>query len=202
MTIEQRLKSVAWTEAEVGVVIAGAVIGGQFMDDRKLFKKKFAEHPEWFEADRHEAPFMIKWSGAIKAGGALFATTYVKNPWVKLFLMGVAFQGTLQQARILTWDKEKNHHRIDRVGAGNMKDLDAKLRAAAEQYRMKGPEYVNGPDYVSGIPPGERYESSVAFNPDVPLSERYQGSVAGVYDETDLRVGRFSLGSDDSVQAY
>jgi len=198
MSFETRIKSVVWTEAEVATVIAGAVIGGQFVDDRKIWKEKFQQHPEWFEGPRANAPFMIKWSGALKAGAALYACSYVTNPWLKLFLMGIAFQGTLQQARIITWDKHQNVDRIHKIGDSSAAALDDKLRSMAEQYRAThGPEYINLPDPEQS----RRYETSVAL-PDPQQSERYTTAVAGVFDEDDFSPRSFSFKDSDPTAAY
>lgn len=206
MDFTKTLKSIAWTEAEVGTMVAGAVLTSQFLDDTKIFKDQYAKNPQWFNGARDDAPFYIKWSGALKAGGALYATTFVKNPWVKLLLMGVAFAGTTQQVRVLTYNKTKSDYRLNAIGQGNTSQLDEELRQLADQYRdTRGQNYVNGPKYINGsVPLSERYNSSVAAKED-DLGDRYRSSVAKarirVYDEDD----DFSMGwgftSSDDVMA-
>jgi hypothetical protein len=207
MTFEQRLKAVAWTEIEVGSVVLGAIASQQFFSDEKIFKKDFDEHPEWFMDGREGSPFLIKWAGGLKAGAALLTMTYVTNPWLRLVLMGVAFQGSLQQARVLTWnynaEKEgKNPDRIKKIGDA-ASDLDAKLKAAADKYRTMGTEYLNGPEYLSGSPDdplATRYESSVSGSPDDPLATRYESSVSGGMTKREEEL--FNLDVDDGTGAF
>jgi hypothetical protein len=164
MPFEQHLKSAAWTGAEVGAVIAGGIAATKFLDHTKVFKEDFAANPGWFIDGREGAKFMIKHWGAIKAGGALLASTYVTNPWLKLFLMGVAVQGGLEELRMLTWDKNKQVYRFDQLGAGDVKQLDTELKALADQYRTTqgGPDSgVSKPEYDSSVAKPE-YDSSVA----------------------------------------
>ena len=176
---EVKLKKIAWTELEVGAIVAGAVWSNQMFDERKFFKKDFEEHPAWFMGDRADAPWYIKWSGALKALGAVAAATfYVTNAWIKLLLYGVAFQGTLQQVRIWTWNKDTNAAMFDSIGqsSGSAKSLDAKLRDIAERYRA-----TNGPQYLGAVV--DQYSTAVSGAGE-PLSQRYDTSVSGpVYIE-------------------
>lgn len=170
-------KKAAWTEAEVGVIMAGGVLTARFLDDTKIFKDQFAKNPAWFQGSREGAPFYIKWSGGIKALGALTAATYVKNPWIKLLLMGVALHGTLQQVRVITYDKTKGSFRVDQIGYRNQSELDTELRRLAEQHRgMNGPVYIQAPEQAE--PLSQRYDTAVAY-----AGNRYESAVAGVYDE-------------------
>lgn len=209
MSFEKHLKNIGWTGAEIAVTVGGGIVATKFLDDRKLFKEKFASNPSWFEGSREGAPFMIKWSGGLKAAGSIFAASYVKNPWFKLVLFGIAYQGLVQQARVLTWDKTKNE---SRVGASSEDaKLDAELRALAEKHRTSGAEEtsghesaiaseMDGPEYLGATHDlGDRYQSAVAY---AELGDRYQSSVAGVWDE-DKAMGFNFHGSDSTtVGAY
>jgi hypothetical protein len=187
-TLTARLKDTAWGGLEVGALIAGAVVTTKFLDEHKVFKDEFTAHPEWFDGNRDGAPFKIKYFPGMVAGGALFASTYIRNPWVKLALMGVAFAGGVKQLRILTWDKDKSKFRFERIGAEGQ---DAELKALAEEYRakMNGPEYVSRPEYVEGQNNfGDRYESAIAayggVKPETTFADRYESAIAkGLYDE-------------------
>lgn len=186
------LKKAMWTEAEVGVMLAGSIAAVKFLDDKKIFKDQFAKNPAWFTGSREGAPFYIKWSGGLKAVAALTAASYVKNPWIRLALMGVAFHGSLQQLRVLTYDKEKQKDRIDQIGQSqkSQAELDAELKRLASEYR----ENLAAPDYV-GQPLTDRYQSAVAG-----LTDRYKSAVAGndVFDETNPMIGGgFSLMDSD-----
>jgi hypothetical protein len=202
MDFEKVLKSAAWTEVEVGAVVLGGILGTKFLDDKKIWKEKFESNPEWFDGPREGAPFMIKWSGALKAGGAVVASTYFENPWIKLILIGIAVQGTIQQLRVLTYDKEKGDYRIKKVGAKTATEIDAELAAQAKKYRemMQGPDYLNGPEYVGAEDLGDRYKSQVAGGDD--LGDRYKSQVAGIFDEDDDRgMGFGNFESEDGIRA-
>ena len=136
MDFTKQLKNIAKTELEVVALVAGAVASNQFLADEKIFKEKFATNPTWFTGSREGAPFYIKHSGILKAAVAVYGSTFVKNNWLKLLLFGVAFQGTLQEVRVLTFDKTNNTDRFKAIG--NAKELDDKLRALAEKARMSG----------------------------------------------------------------
>ncbi len=197
MEFKARVKSAMWTEAEAVAVVGGGILATKLLDDRKIFAKEFAMNPLMFEGARNMAPFKIKWSGAIKAVGACFAATYVTNPWLKLALIGVAVQGTLQQARIMTFDQNKMQYRLQMIGDPQT-ELDQKLKALAESQRQR----LNGPEYVGEA--ATRYESAVAG----PQATRYESAVAGpeyigegdVYDEGS-RTG-WNYNSPDPSGAY
>ena len=180
-TVETRLNTVKWSELELAAVIAGAVLVTEFLPDHKIWKKHYVSNPEWFRDGRHGAPFMIRWAGGIKAVSALYLSTYTTNPWVKLILMGIAFQGTLQQVRVLTWDAKKNQQRFNTIGDATQ--LDAQLKNLAEKYRTQGPEYIEGFREL-----GDRYTTQVAGTE--IQADRYSTQVAGaedmIYDEDEV----------------
>jgi len=211
MSLEKHLKNVAWTGAEIGVTVLGGIVATKVLDDRKIFKDQFAKNPSWFEGPRDGAPIYIKWSGGLKAGAAITAASYIKNPWAKLFLFGIAYQGVLQQARILTWDKEKNSARIG-ASSSETAELDKELRNLAKRHRTMGTDEMSGehsssiadgmegPEYVSGYRElGDRYQSSVAGYSD--LGDRYKSAVAGAYDEDDMMGFSFQGSDSTSVGA-
>lgn len=196
------LKSAAWTGAEVGAVIVGGIAATEILDHRKIFKDVLAKNPGWVVGGREGADFMIRHWGAIKAGGACLAATYVQNPWLKLFLMGIAVQGGLEELRVLTWDKNKQDYRysmqgVDYTGAaGDAAALDAELKKLSEQYRIHGVDYTGASE---DIPQADRYNSAVAGN-DIPQAERYNSAVAGMDDE---EMGKaFDLNGSDDTQAF
>ena len=196
MNFEKTLKDIAWTEAEVIAVGAGMIVSSKFLNDKKLFKKHYDQNPDFFEGSRHGAPFMIKWSGAIKAGGAIFASTHIKNPWAKLFLLGVALQGTVQQAKVLTFDEKTGKSRIGAGEGSTDSEALKKLDDALKGYAMDFREQINGTQYINGTVDNytERYTSQVAgtqfINGTVDnYTERYTSQVAGspeVYDEDSI----------------
>lgn len=177
MDIEKRLKDIAWTGGEIAVVIGGASVAQRFLNDEKIFKKHFSEHPEWFQGRRTGAPWYVKFSGGIKAAGALWGLQLVDNPWIKLGLMGFAFQGMLQQGRVLT-HKEGEKGGLRKIGASDheaLKKVDDYLRSQARLYQRE----INAPEYL-----GENHPSEVgAFN------NNYSSQVAGVFDEMGMPVG-------------
>jgi|SRR3984957_9686102 len=221
-TITAHLKDAAWSGLEVGAAIIGAVATTKWLDEQKLFKKEFASNPEWFNTNRDGAPFKIKYFPGMVAGGALFAATYAKNPWLKMALFGVAFAGGVKQLRILTWDKKKGDYKIKQIGDTAI-EHDKALKEMAENYRqthvMEGPEYLSGeegmsrPEYVEGQDHyGDRYESAIAaavrkMYPQMAenYGNRYESSIAkGIYDEdewpSDMK-GAFSLEGADMTEA-
>jgi len=144
------VKSVAWTELELLTIIGGAVASQQWVGDEKICKAQFATNPAWFQGNRDGAPFYIKHSGLGKAIAAVLIAGMIKKKegiagFAKLGLLGVAFQGTLQEVRVLTWDKTKGEARFKQIGtADDTAALDAKLRELAMQHRVNGPEYLEG----------------------------------------------------------
>lgn len=195
MELTKHLKSALWTEAEVGAALVGAVGATMMLDAKKIFANDYAINPQWFTGNRMGAPFKIKYFGAIKAGGAVMASTYIQNPWLKLVLMGIALQGTLEQARVLAFDQNTSTSKLPMIGDSGQQQLDAELKKLAEGYR-KG---TNGPEYVGDA--GNRYESQVAGSEEMgDAGNRYESQVAGVYDE-DHNMG-FSFSAQDATSAF
>jgi len=190
MAMKFDLKPLLWTELEVSAIVAGAVAANQLADETKIFKKDFEQHPDWFKADRKDAPWHIKFFPGMKALAAVYvATNMVKNPWIKLLLYGVAFQGTLQQVRIFTWDAEKGEGMVKEIGqASTAAELDRKLREIAEGDRMSGPEedqpnIVN--QYSTGVAGPQIYdEAEMLMRPSGPAWDKYPSAVAGFYDDS------------------
>lgn len=193
-TFSQHAKSAIWTEAEVVTVAAGAIISQMMLDERKIFGNEFAKHPEWFAGPRVTAPIKIKFFGGIKAAGATLASTYVTNPWIKLALMGVALQGTIEQLRVMTW-KPDGTNQFPMIGNARSQQLDEELRRLAESHRMNGPQYnMSEPEYIGDA--GDKYRSAVAG---LQLSDRYDTQVAGINESGDYP---FSTVPSDDIQAY
>lgn len=182
--LKAHLKQAAWTELEVAAMVGGSIIATKMIDERKIFKDAFQKNPQWFDMNRHGAPMHIRWFPGITAGAAVLASTYVKNPWLKFALFGVALRGSLEQIRILTFDKEKQIYRLPQIGAGAQSEaqLDAELRQIAEENRVYGPEFTNGPEYTGAREYGNRYMTSVAAR---EYGNRFMTNVAGAYDPDD-----------------
>ena len=211
MDLTKTVKDIVWTGGEITVIIGGAAIAEKFLGYDKIFKKHIDQHPEWFAItpngqhipDKHsQCPWYIKWS---EAGGALFAIQHVKNPWLKLGLMGVAFKGILQTARIATMD-EQGHTKIPKIGASEserLKKLDDQLKNLANEHRseMNGPLYLEGPEYLGAY--DNNYSTQVAGvmdemgNPMPEYGGRYKTQVAGIFDE-----GDYHYRSSDNTQAH
>jgi hypothetical protein len=190
---KEHLKKGFWTECEVIAVVGGAVLANQLFTDERIFAGHFKENPEWFKDDRAGAPPYIKFAPAIKAGIAVTASTYVDNPWLKLGLMGVAFQETLRQGRILTFKDGKS--KIHKVGDANQTELDAQMKQLAEQTRTATPEFLGDA--------GTMYETNVA-TPEYlgDAGNQYETNVAGneFMGDMDEMGGGFSHVSDDNTQ--
>lgn len=202
-TFTSHMKDAAWGGLEVGAAIGGAVLANKFLfNEEKIFKDKWATNPEWFQGGRMDAPWNVRYYPGLVAGGALLASTYINNPWIKMMLFGVAVAGGFKQLRILTWDKKRGDFKIKEIGDSASR-ADAELKKMAEQYRraneeeVKGPEYglekeeVRGPEY-SGYP-GDRYESSIALSS--ILGDRYDSSVAG-------EVKKMIFSDDDDMMGF
>lgn len=119
---EDTLKKGAWTAAEVAVVTGGAIIATHFTPATKIFEKQVTADPTYIQQP------LYKYWGGIKALAACGISTMVDNPWLKMGLIGVAVQGTIEQAMVLS-DK------VQMIGAGDNKSLNEKLKQLAETHR-------------------------------------------------------------------
>lgn len=203
MNVEKMLKDVLWTEAEVGAMVVGAVASTKLLDERKIFKDDFAQHPEWFAGPRTNAPWYIKYAGGGKAIAAVFASHQIKEPWLKLLLYGVAIQGTIQEGRRITWNADANDYRYAGIqGGSKTATLDAKLKEMAQNYSATGtPRFVGGSQY------GDRFKTNVAgkkgtgtpqFVGGSQYGNRFKTMVAGKNNKI-FDSNSFSLDSSDDT---
>jgi len=114
-------KHAGMTVAEVAVVGGSMLLTTKFLDFETLFKNQIAKDPTYKDK------WFIKHQGAIKLVAGATAAAYVKNPWLKLLFIGVAANGFIQEARVLT-AKDDGTNFFNQIGNSEM---DRALRAAA-----------------------------------------------------------------------
>jgi len=157
------VKHGAITAGEVGVITGGIIVTKKFLDFKNLFKNQIAANPDYANK------FHIKHQGIIKVAAGTIGASMVKNPWIKLALIGMAVEGAITEIRVLTTNKETGASFFDQIGAGESQmDLEmleaAKMIKGNEEEGMEGVGADYGDRYatmVSGNDYGDRYATSV-----------------------------------------
>lgn len=111
-------KHTAVTVGEVAVLTGGIILTKKFLDFRVIFKNQIAADPKY--ADK----FHIKHQGAIKLVGGAALACFIKNPWLRMLAIGVAIEGAITEARVLTTNSETGVSFFDQIGAGDEDDMD------------------------------------------------------------------------------
>jgi len=171
-------KKIGITAGEIAVVGTAMIITKKFLDFNTLFKNKIAADPTF--ADK----WFIKHQGAIRFGLGLAAASYIKNPWLKLAMLGIAAEGFITEVRVLTTDAAGTSF-FDKIGNNNgmLPPADDELLKLAAQYdnQLSGPEnpvYQYG-STVAYTDPTQEYTTTVAGAGTVDLTESIPMSVAG-----------------------
>lgn len=123
-------KRTGMTVAEIGVITGSIIITKKFIDARTLFAKQIEADPTY--ADK----WYIKHQGAIKLVGGALAASYIKNPWLKMVCIGIAIEGAITEARVLTTNKSTGLSFFEQIGAPTEQELDQEMLEAAK--RMNG----------------------------------------------------------------
>lgn len=124
-------KAGGMTAAEVAVVGVSTLATKKFLDFRMIFKNQIAKNPAF------ENNFIIRHQGLFKFGLGVAGAIFIKNPWVRMISLGVALEGFISEARVLTTPKGGAAF-FDAIGqsavqAGQMSELDRELLEAARQ---------------------------------------------------------------------
>lgn len=151
-------KKIGMTAGEIGTLAGGMILTKKFLDFNTLFKKQIEADPAF--ADK----WFIKGQGWIRFGVGLIAASYVKNPWVKLLMFGVALEGAITGIRQVSGGFFEP---IGRTGQKQLPPADDELLRLAQQYDNS----MQGTDTVF------QYGSSVSGNQN-PVNE-YSSSVSG-----------------------
>lgn len=173
-------KHTLMTVAEIGTVGGSMILTKKFLDFNTVFKRQIEADPKYAEK------FHIKHQGAIKLVGGALGASMVKNPWIKLALVGVALEGFITEARTLMTD-DKGTAYFDAIGAAN-EDIDQEMLAAAQLTNGMGMNPADAyPTGVSGgymgaesvdlSNPGTTYVSGMGMNP----ASAYPTGVSGGY---------------------
>ncbi len=171
-------KHAAYTGGEVAVLTGGIILTKKFLDFKVLFKKKIEQDPTYAEK------FHIKHQGLIKLGVGSVAACFIKNPWLRMLAIGVAVEGAITEARLLTTDKEGVSF-FDQIGADDQASIDAEMRAAAEGMQGTGEGNDFGNRFQTTVGAGgtgafyDRFVTSVGFGDD--LDNRRMSATAGYW---------------------
>lgn len=171
---QDHAKIAGMTMAEVGVLGGGMIVTSRFLDFNVIFKNQIAADPNYVNK------WHMKHQGAIKLVVGALAAAYIKNPWLKLLAIGVAVEGFIREARVLTTDSAGTSL-FDKIG-NTQRDqenaaADARLAELARAYEVQGPANQYGstvgnsvmtltrsiPSYVAG-PVSQSYGSTVGAN--------------------------------------
>lgn len=140
------------TVGEIGVMGGSMIITKKFLDARILFAKQIEADPTY--ADK----WYIKHQGAIKLVGGAIAASMIKNPWLKMVAIGIALEGFVTEAVVLTKNKDTGVSFFEKIGAEST--IDEEMLEAAKQIS------------TSGF--GDRFDSTVAG-----FGDRFDSTVAG-----------------------
>lgn len=126
-------KVAGYTVAEVAVVGGSMLLTKKFLDFETLFKNQIAADP------KYKDKFWMKHEGGIKLVAGALAASYVKNPWLKMVLIGVAVGGFIQEVRVLT-TKADGSSFFDQIGQPKMgadNSLDQMMKEAADRAQQE-----------------------------------------------------------------
>ena len=98
----------------------------------------------------------MKHQGAVKVAAGVVAASMIKNPWLKMICIGVAIEGAITEARLLTADKDTGISFFEQIGA-NETEIDREMMDAAAQVKGYGDRFDST---VAGY--GDRFDSTVA----------------------------------------
>lgn len=150
------------TLGEITVLGGSMLATKKFLDFNTLFKKNIEKDPAFAER------WFIQHQGAIKFVGFALAASFVKNPWIKIALLGASAVGFIEEVRVLTKDS-KGVSFFDAIGQqsaiSNMSDLDQRMKEAAQKAER---EAVNG----TGLAISQQYPTAVSDRPVVTQDNR------------------------------
>lgn len=159
------------TTGEVGVITGSIIITKKFLDARILFAKQIAADPTY--ADK----WYIKHQGALKVGIGVIAASLIKNPWLKMVAIGVAIEGAITEARVLTTNKTTGLSFFEQIGAGEA-EIDAEMMEAANATKGMGGFGDRFDSTVAGF--GDRFDTTVAGWGDRGADQTNISTVTGV----------------------
>jgi hypothetical protein len=182
---QDQAKLVGMTVAEVAVLGGGMIVTKKFLDFNVLFKNQIEKDPKFAEK------WFIKHQGAIKLVAGAIGAYYVKNPWVRMLLIGVALEGFVSEVRVLTTNKDGVSF-FDKIGQGQS-DLDAQLLQAAKEAEISGGQ----------LDPASAYPTAVGQQESV--TDRFPtavGSMGESYALTNIMPGDTAVGQAPLMAAY
>lgn len=160
------------TIGEVAVLTGGIVLTKKFLDARILFQKQIAADPTYAEK------WFVKHQGAVKLVGGAAAACFIKNPWLRMIAIGIAVEGAITEARVLTMNKETGLSFFEQIGAedNSTSAIDEEMKAAALLAAgVGGREFTDRfPTQVAGF--GDQYTTAVGWGGDFK-----QGATAGMW---------------------
>lgn len=150
------------TVGEVGAITGGIILTKKFLDFKVLFKNQIAADPNYANK------FHIKHQGAIKLVGGAALACFIKNPWIRMFAIGIAIEGAITETRTLTTNAEGVSF-FDSIGAGGEDDgdtgaIDQELIEAARETSGRGGQKSFGnrfPTTVGANDFGSRFPTTV-----------------------------------------
>jgi hypothetical protein len=127
------LKNTGSAVKDVAIIGGGMILTKKFLDAKVLFAKQIEKDPAY--ADK----IFIKHQGAIKLIGGALAAGMVKNPLLKLALVGVAIEGFISEARTLTTNKD-GVSMFEAIGTSSS-EVDQEMLEAASTVKGFGEDY-------------------------------------------------------------
>lgn len=126
------LKHTGSAVKDVAIIGGGMILTKKFLDAKVLFAKQIEKDPAY--ADK----FYIKHQGALKLIGGSLAAGMVKNPLLKLALVGVAIEGFISEARTLSTNKD-GVAMFESIGDSS--EVDQEMLEAASTVKGFGEDY-------------------------------------------------------------
>lgn len=160
----------AITTGEVAVMGTSMILTKKFLDARVLFAKHIEKDPAF--ADK----WYIKHQGAVKVVGGAIAATMIKNPWIRMIAIGIALEGFITEARVLTTNKETGVSFFESIGTA---DIDAEMLQAAKAISGEDDNLIFGDDNL----PIENMSAVGAFG------NEYNTQVGAFGNEFNTQVG-------------
>ena len=168
------VKHGALTAGEAAAIGTGMILTKKFLDARVLFEKQIAADPTYAEK------WYIKHQGAVKIAIGVTAAALIKNPWIKMFAIGLAVEGFITEARVLTTNKDGVAF-FDSIGNSDQSQIDQEMIEAAKQTQGGnfGDRFATHVGQI-GATFGDRFATSVGwgFNPMEP-NPQYNGVSGG-----------------------
>lgn len=127
------LKHTGSAVKDVAIIGGGMILTKKFLDAKVLFAKQIEKDPAFANK------FYVRHQGAIKLIGGALGAGMVKNPLLKLVLIGAAIEGFISEARVMTANKDGVSF-FESIGDTST-DVDQEMLEAASTVKGFGEDY-------------------------------------------------------------